>query len=66
MASYQIYVRDDRRPTPTLRLTLVTEEARLKQIARFVLAESDHYRAVEIFDQDGHPFAHGAARPDVA
>ncbi|HEY1448822.1 MAG TPA: hypothetical protein VGF33_09815 [Caulobacteraceae bacterium] len=56
MASYQIYVRDDRRPTPRLSLNLVTDETRLNEIARRVLAESVHYKAVEVFDQDGRRF----------
>ena len=56
MASYQIYVRDDRRLTPRLRLTVITDEIQLTEIARRVLAESDHYKAIEIFDQDGRRF----------
>jgi hypothetical protein len=56
MASYQIYVRDDRRLTPKLSLNLVTDEAHLDEIARGVLAESIHYKTVEVFDQDGQRF----------
>jgi hypothetical protein len=63
MASFQVYVRDDRCPAPRLRLTLVTDEVRLMGIAKRVLAESDHYTGVEVFDQDGRPIslAGGAA-----
>ena len=61
MASFEVYVHDDRCPVPRLRLTLVTDEVRLMGIARRVLAESDHYTGVEVFDQDGPRFSLGSA-----
>ncbi len=63
MASFQVYVRDDRCPAPRLRLTLVTDEVRLMGIAKCVLAESDHYTSVEVFDQDGPRFSLGSGGP---
>jgi hypothetical protein len=57
MASFQVYVHDDRCPEPRLRLTLVTDEVRLMGIAKRVLAESDHYTGVEVFDQDGRRYS---------
>jgi hypothetical protein len=66
MASYQVYVHDDRCATPQLRLTLVTDEIRLKEITQLVLAESRHYEAVEVFDQNGRPFGRGAGQPNGA
>jgi len=61
VASFQVYVHDDRCPAPRLRLTLVTDEVRLMGIAERVLAESEHYIGVEVFDQDGPRFSLGPA-----
>jgi hypothetical protein len=60
MASFQVYVHDDRCPAPRLRLNLVTDEVRLMGIAERVLAESDHYTGVEVFDQEGRRFSLGS------
>ncbi len=48
MASFQVFVHDDRCQAPRLRLTLVTDEVHLMGIAKRVLAESDHYTGVEV------------------
>jgi hypothetical protein len=66
MASFQVYVHDDRCAEPRLRLTLVTDEVRVMGIARRVLAESDHYTGVEVFDQDGRPFSLDRGGPAAA
>ena len=66
MASFQVYVRDDRCPAPRLSLTLVTDEVRLMGIAKRVLAESDHYTGVEVFDQDGPRFSLSPASESAA
>jgi hypothetical protein len=66
MSSFQVYVHDDRCPAPRLRLTLVTDEVRLMGIAKRVLAESDHYTGVEVFDQDGRRFVLSSAAEAAA
>lgn len=63
MASFQVYVHDDRCAEPRLRLTLVTDESRLMGIARRVLAESNHYTGVEVFDQNGRRLRLGPVGP---
>ena len=63
MASFQVYVHDDRCPEPRLRLNLVTDEVRLMGIAMRVLAESEHYTGVEVFDQDGRRLSLGSGGP---
>lgn len=63
VASFQVYVHDDRCSEPRLRLTLVTDEVRLMGIASRVLAESDHYTGVDVFDQEGRRMTLGPVGP---
>jgi hypothetical protein len=68
MKTYFLYVHDDRYSVPTLDTVIVRNDQRASEIAAKRLASSDHYRGVEIwederlvcrFDRDGSP-----ARPE--
>jgi len=50
--TFSIHIHDDRYEQPTLLIAGVRDEERVGEIAREKLAESPHYRAIEVLDQD--------------
>jgi hypothetical protein len=47
---FQLIVADKRQSVPGLRIALAQDEVRARAIAERVLAESRHYRAVEVLE----------------
>ncbi len=50
--TYTIYIHDQRYAVPTLLTAEMADDARVRDFARERLAQSEHYRAVEIWEDD--------------
>lgn len=52
MTTYTLYIEDERYAAPTLLTVEVRGDERVRELASERLAQSPHYRAVEIWDDD--------------
>ena len=52
MASYTLFVHDDRYSVPTFYMVTVANDQRALKLAEEKLHSSPHYRRVEVFDGD--------------
>ena len=52
MASYTLFVHDDRYSVPTFYIVSVADEGRALELADEKLRSSPHYLRVEVFDDD--------------
>jgi hypothetical protein len=62
MATYQLFIEDDRYSVATLRLLAAMNDARARAAAEAALLESAHHRGVELYLDDRRLVAMGSLR----
>jgi hypothetical protein len=62
---FQLIVADERQSAPGLLIVVAGDEARARQIAERVLAESPHYRGVEVLEYGLRLFSIAKADPST-
>lgn len=60
MATYQLFIEDDRYSVKTLRLLAVIDERRARDIAEKAMLESSHHLGVELYRDDRRVFGMGS------
>lgn len=59
MATFQLFIDDDRYSVPTLRFLMARSDALACQLASRVLEESPHHLGVELYRNDRRLFSRG-------
>jgi hypothetical protein len=65
--TFEVYVHDDRYSVLTLHIISVRDEARVKEIAERLMAESEHHLGVEVSEDGRRLFGLGSfgVRPEL-